>query len=234
MSLSSISGTKPFHSPQSPFQDLTEKHCPNLKNQYAKAHFSPFHRVFSFCPTPAQVCFHVSPTGTERGNGSARRPFGSVQQALSEAEKQAGDVEIVLHGGVYRLRQPLKITQKTANSSKKLVLRSALGERAVLTGAQELSLKWAPAGNGIWKTHVRNALSMDRLLVNGTDRPMARYPNYDSTQTTFGGTAAACTDTAQYSPLEKSGHRLPARHAQGRLGLAPLPHNGSERRTAAT
>lgn len=167
--------------------------------------FLLFIAFFSFCPTSAQVCFHVSPTGTERGNGSARRPFGSVQQALSEAEKQAGDVEIVLHGGVYRLRQPLKITQKTANSSKKLVLRSTLGEHAVLTGAQELSLKWAPAGNGIWKTHVRNALSMDRLLVNGTDHPMARYPNYDSTQTTFGGTAAACTDTAHTARWKNPG-----------------------------
>lgn len=45
------------------------------------------------------------------------------------------------------------------------------------------------------KSSVKESVIMDQLFVNGSYRPMARYPNFDSTAVRFNGTSAQATST---------------------------------------
>lgn len=67
----------------------------------------------------------------------------------------------------------------------------------VISGGVNLNLQWAPFQKGIMQAHVHDLSSMDLMTVNGVIRPMARYPNYDSTALRFNGTAADATSPAR-------------------------------------
>jgi hypothetical protein len=138
----------------------------------------------------AQVQFHVSPKGSDSGNGTEQSPFRTVEQARIEAYKTKGDVTIFLHEGIYRLATPLVFTPKNGGTDESLNVRSFPGEKAVISGGILLeNLQWKPYKNGILQTKVSGAPIMDMLIVNGEIRHQARYPNYDPNAIRFNGTA---------------------------------------------
>ena len=142
----------------------------------------------------AQEMYYVSPVAGEEGNGKVTSPFCRIEQALEAVRtSSAQETVIYLRGGTYRLDQPLALTPEQVPAGKRLTIKSFPGERAVLSGGRVLKLEWTPYKRKIMKARVTDAMSVDMLLVDVGLRPMARYPNYDSTAVRLNGTSADAT-----------------------------------------
>jgi hypothetical protein len=143
-----------------------------------------------FNPLRAQVQFHVSPDGSDSGNGTVQTPFRTIEQARNEAYKTKGDVTIFLHEATYRLSAPIVFTPGDGKTVESLTVRSYPGEKAVISGSIVLeNLQWTPYKNGILQTPLSGSPVMDMLIVNGEIRHQARYPDYDPNAIRFNGTA---------------------------------------------
>lgn len=141
----------------------------------------------------AQISFFVSPDGKDTNDGSVRAPFRSIEKAKHEARKQHGTITIYLRQGKYFLTRPLVFTPEDGGEQKQLTVRSYPGEQATLTGGIPLEPDWQPHKGNIMKARVSIPCTMDMLLVNGVIRPMARYPDFDSTAVRLNGTSADAT-----------------------------------------
>ena len=141
----------------------------------------------------AQTNLYVSPDGKPRGRGTLKSPYSSLRQAYAAARQSGGDVTIYLRGGHYTLDTTLVITPDGTPGHHSLTISSYPGEKATLSGGHRLRTAWQPYERGIMMTHIDGTPVMDMLIVNGESRPMARYPNYDSTAVRFNGTSAAAT-----------------------------------------
>ena len=141
----------------------------------------------------AQSLFYVSPGSQEGGDGSLTKPFNRIDQAVVKARGLKGDITIYLRGGKYILAEPLLLTSKDGNEERSLSIKAYPSERVVLTSNVPLSLNWKPYRKGIVKARLEKDWIMDMLLVNDRLRPMARFPNYDSTAIRFNGTSALAT-----------------------------------------
>lgn len=117
----------------------------------------------------------------------------TVRQAVEKARADSGAVTIYLRGGTYRLDRPLLLTPRDGGVSKSLLIRNYPGERAVLSSGLLLDLKWERHKGKIMKARVEGDPVMDMLVVGGSLRPMARYPNYDPKAVRFNGTSADAT-----------------------------------------
>ena len=71
-----------------------------------------------------------------------------------------------------------------------MTLTNFRNQKATISGAVVLNVKWKEYRNGIWKATVKQDLIFDQLFVNGELQRMARYPNFDSAARFLGGTAA--------------------------------------------
>ncbi|MEY8685585.1 DUF1565 domain-containing protein [Bacteroides sp. AN502(2024)] len=142
----------------------------------------------------AQTNYFVSPTGKDSGDGSIRSPFKSITKALEKARSnKKGTITIYLREGKYILTHPLIFTPEDGGVQKQLILRSYPDEKVILSSGIRLKLNWQPHANGIMKATLPPPLVMDMLLVNGNIRPMARFPNFDSTAIRLNGTSADAT-----------------------------------------
>lgn len=145
-------------------------------------------------PLSAQVNYFVAPGGNDRSEGTMQHPFRTIERAQQEARKQHGTTTIYLRQGKYVLTHPLVFTPDDGGDQNQLTLRAYPGERVVLTSGIPLPIeRWKPYKGGIFSAKIAHPLLMDMLLVNGSIRPMARYPNYDSTAVRFNGTSADAT-----------------------------------------
>ena len=94
--------------------------------------------------------FHVSPTGTSSGNGSAQSPW-DLATALNQPSSVQPGATIWLHAGTYRGNFTSRLAGNAANP---ITVRAAAGERAILDGVP------TPSG------HV--------LTINGASRDFPR------------------------------------------------------------
>jgi hypothetical protein len=139
----------------------------------------------------AQTVFFVSPKGRNTNPGTKEKPFASIDQAKLQARKVAGSVMINLLDGIYYLDQPVVFTpEDSRKGNESLTIANFNNQRAIVSGAVTLNLKWKKYKNGIWQAKVEKPVLLDELFVNGKLQRMARYPNYDSTARFLGGTAA--------------------------------------------
>ena len=145
----------------------------------------------------AQTVFFVSPQGSDKNNGSWDAPFRSIEQAQVKARETSDEVTVYLREGVYWLTKPLVFTPEDGNETKRLVLRAYPGECPVISGSVLLTADWTPYRDGIMKTKITPSVPLDMLVVDGKIRPMARYPDYDSTAVRFNGTAADATSPSR-------------------------------------
>lgn len=141
----------------------------------------------------AAVEIHVSPHGADDGDGSPERPVQTLVAAQRMARRSAGReaVRVMIHAGTYCLREPLVLTgEDSGTESAPVTYTSADAEPAILSGARELELAWAPYRDGIMQAPTPAELTMDQLFVNQRQEPMARYPNFDPKIPIYNGYAA--------------------------------------------
>lgn len=154
----------------------------------------------------SQTNYFVSINGKDSGDGSIRSPFKSITKALEKARcNKKGTVTIYLREGKYILTHPLVFTPEDGGIRKQLILRSYPDEKVILSSGIRLKLNWQPHSNSIMRATLPHPLVMDMLLVDGNIRPMARFPNFDSTAIRLNGTSADAT-----APLRIKNWKNPA------------------------
>jgi hypothetical protein len=136
--------------------------------------------------------FHVAVTGSDEGPGTAEQPFATVERARNavRAIERREDgalkqpVPVWIHGGTYRLTQPLRFAPEDSGAAQCPVTYSAFGdERPVLSGGQVLTgrKETVVEGKHLWALDLpavrQGKWYFRELWVNGGRRPRARHPN---------------------------------------------------------
>lgn len=109
--------------------------------------------------------YHISVSGNDKNDGSAARPFRTINSAAQLA--QPGDV-ITVHAGTYR--EWINPARGGESDLNRIVYRAAAGEVVEIKGSEILS-GWKKEKNGIWKIVVPNSFFGDynscKDLVSG-------------------------------------------------------------------
>jgi hypothetical protein len=98
---------------------------------------------------------HVSTTGSDDNDGSAERPFRTINQAAGVA--RPGDT-VVVHAGEYR--EWVKPRFGGLSDTRRITYTAADGEHVVIKGSEPVT-GWEPAGGPVWQVTVANALFGD-------------------------------------------------------------------------
>ena len=135
----------------------------------------------------AEATFVVSPTGDDSNPGTQARPFASLARArdaaggLREADSTAGDLVVLVRGGVYRLGETLLFgLDDSAPDGATTTYAAWPGERPVITSAVPLA-NWtkpaeppsglpAAAKGHVWVADVPDDLVSFNTLYDSTGR----------------------------------------------------------------
>ncbi|WP_187368169.1 right-handed parallel beta-helix repeat-containing protein [Nonomuraea terrae] len=138
-------------------------------------------------PTPAasrQNCdYHVSPTGSDRGDGSARNPWKSIEQARdhlrAKKNHQTCDIVVNVKAGDYQVDRTIEFTEAdSGQNGHTITYRSADGPgKARLLGARPLT-GWQKYKDDIYKTKIDRTFYT--LFEDGKRATTARHPNRTS------------------------------------------------------
>ncbi|MGP3960663.1 right-handed parallel beta-helix repeat-containing protein [Nonomuraea sp. 3N208] len=124
--------------------------------------------------------FHVSPSGSDRGDGSAQRPWKSVEQARDQLRtkkrQQNCDIVVNLKAGDYVVDKTIAFAEAdSGENGHKIIYRSADGPgKARLLGAKPVT-GWQKHNDTIYKAKVDR--SFYTLFEDGKRATTARYPN---------------------------------------------------------
>jgi hypothetical protein len=133
----------------------------------------------------------ISTTGNDKNPGTIENPLATIEAARDKIRSIHQPITVYLRGGTYYLNRPIVFSQADSRKSgEKVTYKSYRKEHVVISGAAILSPQWQVFKGNIVTARVPAGLVFDQLFVNGRKLRMARYPNYDSTASHFGGYAA--------------------------------------------
>ena len=160
-------------------------------------------------PEPAAL-FHVARNGSDDGDGSEARPFATLIQgrdAIRQLKKThggrlpKGGIKVLVHGGAFTLKEPLKLTaEDSGTTDAPVVYQAQPGGAAVFAGGLRIR-GWKPItddavrqkldaavrervleadlkANGV--TDLGDATDLKKrpeLFVDGAPQTLARWPN---------------------------------------------------------
>jgi len=99
--------------------------------------------------------YHVAKTGNDLNEGSAGKPFLTINKAAGIAT--AGDI-IIVHAGTYR--EWVKPVRGGESDINRIVYRAASGEKVEIKGSERIS-NWKKEKNGVWKVVIPNSFFGD-------------------------------------------------------------------------
>src|ERR1035438_1727496 len=96
-------------------------------------------------PSPG-LTLHVAPRGNDTGDGSAKKPFASLERARDEIRARrksgslpGGGVAVLVHGGEYQVSQTFLISESDSGTeAEPLVFRAVAGEKPIFRGGTRL------------------------------------------------------------------------------------------------
>jgi hypothetical protein len=116
--------------------------------------------------------YHVSPVGNDNYEGNIKKPFKTIQNAV---RKMAPGATCIIHNGTYR--EKISITVSGTESAP-IVLQAANGEKPILSGLDELNLKWKSTDRkGIYVADFNSKSEFEQLFIDGKPLLEARWPN---------------------------------------------------------
>ncbi|HPA18561.1 MAG TPA: DUF1565 domain-containing protein, partial [Verrucomicrobiae bacterium] len=118
--------------------------------------------------------WHVSPSGSDAGDGSTNAPFRSLSRAVQSLVP--GDT-LWLGAGTYReTLQP----SCSGTLAQPVTIAARGGEEVIVSGCDVLTNAWVPTSNSIYITEVGWDLGMgyNQVFVDGVMQHQARHPNY--------------------------------------------------------
>ncbi|UCD75586.1 MAG: right-handed parallel beta-helix repeat-containing protein [Phycisphaerales bacterium] len=119
---------------------------------------------------------HVDPAG----EAGAVRELRAAVDELRNLRREGSDesAAIVLHEGIHRIREPIRIGALLAGQG--LEIRAAEGAEATISGGVEIA-GFEVGQDGLWRTFLPEVAAgqwwFEELFVNGERRPLARHPN---------------------------------------------------------
>ncbi|GAB1451010.1 PDZ domain-containing protein [Draconibacterium sp.] len=122
----------------------------------------------------------ISPEGNDKNPGTKTSPIKSIDkvQDLVRSKSAKQDIQVIFADGFYYLHEPIVITSEFSGTDKKPVVFRAENEgKAIISGGNQIDLKWEPFKDGIFKAVVKEDAAIDQLYVNGQRQRMARFPN---------------------------------------------------------
>ncbi|MBQ9694991.1 MAG: carbohydrate-binding protein, partial [Oscillospiraceae bacterium] len=114
----------------------------------------------------AETVFYVSPDGSDAGDGSAEAPFRTLEAARDAVRGSGGNVTVYLHGGTYRLTDPLTFTpEDSADSGCRITYNAFEGETPVISGAVPVT-GWTKQDDKLWTATLDRDTKLRNLYVN--------------------------------------------------------------------
>lgn len=95
--------------------------------------------------------YYVSPNGNDHNDGSASKPFKTIQAAANVA--MPGDV-ITVHAGIYR--EWVNPPRGGTSDAMRIIYQAAPGERVVITGSEPVR-GWEKVSGDTWKVAIPNS-----------------------------------------------------------------------------
>ena len=99
--------------------------------------------------------YHVSVTGSDKNDGSATKPFKTINFAAQLAVP--GDV-VTVHSGTWR--EWINPARGGESDAKRIVYRAAAGEKVEIKGSEVIT-GWKKQKEGIWKVTIPNSFFKD-------------------------------------------------------------------------
>jgi hypothetical protein len=122
---------------------------------------------------PGQAIW-VAPTGDDNNPGTEDKPIRTLAHARdlvrTRASDMSADLTVYLHGGTYRLAEPLVFDARDSGTNGHRVIYTVVqGEHPVLSGGVAITgWKLADAGRNLWSAPVPAGVTNSRqLYVNG-------------------------------------------------------------------
>lgn len=121
--------------------------------------------VLSDSAVSAARTIHVAPWGNDSGSGSSGSPYGTIEHAVRQA--RSGDT-ISLRGGTYN--------ESVQIYNKRVMIKSADGERAVLDGAVPVT-GFRKSGGDWYANNWKKQFSRTQGPMVSSAQPEAAYPD---------------------------------------------------------
>ncbi len=98
-------------------------------------------------PTRPALILHISPQGNDTGNGSASKPFATLERTRDEIRARrkagglpAGPIEVLVHGGEYQVTRTFSLSETDSGSeAAPVVFRAAAGDKPIFRGGTRLT-----------------------------------------------------------------------------------------------
>ena len=131
--------------------------------------FRTFCFLFLFLFSSTWTAEYHLQAGSENGNGTKEKPWGTFQEALPKLE--AGDV-VWVHEGVYH--EEVDLANVSGVKGEPIHFKAVEGDSVVLSGVEKLELDWKLHEGGIYKS---SAKAHWQLFQNRQALTLARFPN---------------------------------------------------------
>jgi len=129
---------------------------------------------------------HVAPNGDDAQPGTLERPLATITAARDAVREKnaaglAEDVTVWIHGGIYRIEQPIEFGPDDGGTEQHSVTYAAWQkEKPVICGGRPIT-GFSVAADGTWVAEIPQAKAGKRrfreLFVDGRRAVRARYPN---------------------------------------------------------
>ena len=138
------------------------------------------------CSAARATNFYVAIDGSDANAGTEEKPFATIARARDAVRKTIAqglpqDVTVVIHGGTYRVTEPIVFGLEDSGTEKhSITYKAAAGEKPVISGGRVIT-GWTAGDDGIWRAELPDAKSgkwsFRQLWVNGSRAQRARHPN---------------------------------------------------------
>ena len=124
-------------------------------------------------PQPAgsdyQYILHVSSTGDDSNPGTPEKPLATMERARDVIrllnQTMVGDIQVVLHSGVYPITQPIQFGEiDSGMNGHQVIYRAAEGEQPILSGGINVTNWEKVPGGELWKATLTDQTNLFRQL----------------------------------------------------------------------
>ena len=130
--------------------------------------------------------FYISPTGDDANPGNPEKPFATLSRARDSVRQLTAkglqtDVTVHVHGGTYRVNEPVVFGPQDGGDDRFRVTYAACqGETPVISGGRAIT-GWQVRSDGLWTARIPEVRSGEwafrELFVSGARATRARHPN---------------------------------------------------------
>ena len=126
-----------------------------------------------------QIVINVSPSGSDRSDGSIKRPLKSIiaAQASVRSAKKKGyqDICVILHVGTYKIENTIFFGPEDSGIDEHpVVWKTYEGETPVISGGIG-TRSWQKGDNGIWQTKLERTEKLRQLYINDKPAKLSQY-----------------------------------------------------------